>query len=237
MAALETVLVTCEHAVNRIPRPYAGCFTAARGELAAHEGLDLGALWAARRLARAFAAPIEIGEVSRLLVDLNRSFDHPRLFSKYSARLSDEDKEAVLERYYYPYRNRVEGWIRQRIAAGERVLHVSVHSFVPVLRGVERNAEIGLLYDPARAREKKLCAEWASALRRLLPGYRVRRNYPYRGVSDGLTVHLRRCFPDRSYRGGEIELNQACLVESESGRGAMVRAIAEGLRAAAALAP
>ncbi len=235
MPARDTVLVTCEHAVNRIPRRYAGYFTAAGANLAGHEGLDLGALWAARRLARSLSAPMVAAEASRLLVDLNRSCGHPRLFSQYSARLSDEEKRVVLARYYHPYRDRVEAWIRKTIGDGGSVLHVSVHSFVPVLRGSERSADIGLLYDPSRERERSLCREWGSAVRRHVHGCRVRFNYPYRGAADGFTKHLRNRFPERSYRGVEVEFNQAWLIKKGSARDAMVRAVVEGLIEASAL--
>jgi hypothetical protein len=36
----------------------------------------------------------------------------------------------------------------------------------------------------------------------------VRRNYPYRGWSDGLTTALRRRFAERAYVGIELEVNQ-----------------------------
>ncbi|HVJ30087.1 MAG TPA: N-formylglutamate amidohydrolase, partial [Gammaproteobacteria bacterium] len=36
----------------------------------------------------------------------------------------------------------------------------------------------------------------------------LRRNYPYRGVSDALVTHLRRRYGGRGYVGMELELNQ-----------------------------
>ncbi len=81
------------------------------------------------------------------------------------------------------------------------VFHVAVHSFTNYLDG-ERNADIGLLYDPRRA-EKGLCVRWEEILNELDPALRVRRNYPYRGEADGLPTWLRRKFPDRAYVGVE----------------------------------
>jgi hypothetical protein len=48
----------------------------------------------------------------------------------------------------------------------------------------------------------------------------MRRNYPYRGTSDGLTTHCRRLLPDRAYVGLEIELNQRLLGDDASARAA-----------------
>lgn len=95
------------------------------------------------------------------------------------------------------------------IAPKERtVLHLGIHSFTPELRGEVRRADMALLYDPSRARERALCVAWTEALRRLLPGRHVRRNYPYRGRSDGLTTSLRAAHGEEGYLGIEIEVNQ-----------------------------
>jgi hypothetical protein len=36
----------------------------------------------------------------------------------------------------------------------------------------------------------------------------LRRNYPYRGISDSLVTHLRRRYGARGYVGMELEINQ-----------------------------
>jgi predicted N-formylglutamate amidohydrolase len=77
-----------------------------------------------------------------------------------------------------------------------------------VLDGEARRADVGRLYDPARAGERDLCLRWRNALRRRAPGLTVRRNYPYTGRSDGLTAWLRRRFPAECYLGIELEVNQ-----------------------------
>jgi predicted N-formylglutamate amidohydrolase len=116
-----------------------------------------------------------------------------------------------LDRYWWPHRNNVLTAVQAGVDSGSRVVHIAVHSFTGVLNGQTRNAEIGLLYDPARPRELDLCNRWIEALRELLPEFRVRRNYPYRGNADGLTTWLRRRFPDPQYAGIELELNQTLL--------------------------
>jgi len=97
------------------------------------------------------------------------------------------------------------------IAHGNRVIHLASHSFTPVLDGVVRNADIGLLYDPARPGEVELCRRWQAKLEARAPGLRVRRNYPYTGRSDGFTAWLRRRFPADRYVGIELEINQQQL--------------------------
>src|SRR5690606_21042231 len=104
------------------------------------------------------------------------------------------ERALVLERYYRPYRGAVEAAVAGAARRGA-VLHVSVHSFTPVLDGDVRRADVGLLFDPRRAGEAACAAAWRDALRIALPrGTVVRRNYPYRGTADGFTTQLRKRF-------------------------------------------
>lgn len=92
--------------------------------------------------------------------------------------------------------------------SGMPVLHLAIHSFTPNLNGEKRRADVALLYDPRRSPEAELCRRWAETLAMQSP-LRIRRNYPYRGVSDGLPTYFRRHFAEASYIGIEVELNQA----------------------------
>jgi predicted N-formylglutamate amidohydrolase len=202
------LLVTCEHGGNRIPPEYRHLFAGYASVLASHRGHDPGALTLARELARSLHAPLVASTVSRLLVELNRSPGHPRQWSERTRDLTPLEKERLAERYYDPYRREVQARIEHAIGDGHRVLHVSCHSFTPVLEGVRRRTDIGLLYDPRRTPERALCVRWQHLLRSRIAPLRVRRNYPYRGYDDGLTTFLRRVFPQAAYAGVEIEVNQ-----------------------------
>jgi predicted N-formylglutamate amidohydrolase len=222
-------LFTCEHGGNRIPRRYARSFSDAGGVLASHVGFDLGALDLARRLAHRFDVPLAAATVSRLLVDLNRSPGHPRLFSAYVARLPADEKRRIIERFHRPHRNRVEDRVRRWIEKGEPVLHLAVHSFVAELNGATRRADVGLLYDPTRRGERRLCRSWVEVLREDAPSLRVRLNYPYRGTADGLTTFLRRRFSPGQYWGIELEVNQKHLEATAATRQMVRGAIGDSL--------
>jgi predicted N-formylglutamate amidohydrolase len=200
-------IVTCEHAANRIPRKYRALFRGRRRLLESHQGYDPGALAMARSLSRSLDATLFAATVSRLLVELNRSPGHPVLYSMVMRNAPESVREEVYERYYVPYRKRVEDAVRGAVERGSRVVHISSHSFTPRLHGVVRKADVGLLYDPGRKSELLLSARWQAALRAGAPHWSVRRNYPYKGANDGLTRYLRGRFPDSVYSGIELEIN------------------------------
>lgn len=208
MARPAHFLITCEHGGNRIPPRYRRYFSGDEALLKTHRGYDPGALAVARELAKGFAAPLYFSTTSRLLIDLNRSIGHPRLYSEATRNAAAPDRSNILKRYYLPYRHKVEAAVAEAIAHGGQVIHISSHSFTPELGGRVRNADIGLLYDPARQAEHALCRRWQAALVAGAPGLRVRRNYPYTGKSDGLTAYLRTRFPSDVYAGIELEINQ-----------------------------
>ena len=206
--AAPALLVTCEHGGRNVPARYRALFAGQDALLRTHRGFDAGSLAMARDLADGLGAPLVSSTTTRLLVDLNRSMGHPRLFSEVTRGLPPAERERILDEHYRPYRRQVE----ERVATQRRpVVHVSSHSFTPVLDGEVRNADIGLLYDPRRARERALAARWKAAILERQPGLRVRFNYPYAGRADGLTSAMRRRFPDARYAGIELEINQRCL--------------------------
>lgn len=202
------LLITCEHGGNRIPAKYWPLFKKHRALLESHRGYDPGALAVARDFAAAFDAELVYSTTSRLLVELNRSPNHRQLLSDMTRALPAGERERLLERYYFPYREWVQRQVGDSIARGNRVLHVSCHSFTPRLDGETRRADIGLLYDPKRLNEARFCAAWQSAFRSIEPWLNVRRNYPYRGYADGLTTSLRKRHADSTYAGIELEVNQ-----------------------------
>ena len=207
----DELILSCEHASNRVPARYAANFARAKRWLDTHRGYDIGALAVARRFARVLDAPLHIGKVSRLVVDLNRSPGHRDQFSTYVADLGAAEQRRIVARYYEPYRDAIEEQIDTHVHAGRRVLHLTVHSFTPVLRGRRRRAGVGLLHDPARRREAELSGRWQDNIRRGDPRLRVRKNYPYTGLSDGLIPYLRQRYPVSRYIGVEIEMNQRLL--------------------------
>lgn len=233
------LVITCEHASCAVPRELAGLGLPA-SVLRQHVGWDPGALPVARALAREFDAPLVVGEWSRLVADLNRSEDHPRVVAERAHghaipgnRIDAAGRDRRLARYWRPWRRRVERLVAQTVArvaggAGAPCTHLSVHSFVPELNGVVRRNDVGLLFDPRRDRERAFVVALQRELRRL--GLSVRKNFPYFGHTDGMTSHLRARLPRDGYLGIEIELNQR-VARQAAGQRRLTAALVAALRA------
>jgi len=206
------LVVSCEHAVNTVPEVYKPLFAPHLPLLDTHSGIDFGALSIAQDFKKRLDCDFVQSEVTRLLIDCNRSLSHRQCFSKVTASLSKQEKAIIIQQFYLPFRQEVENHIKKHIQKRKQVLHLSIHSFTPDLNGIKRNTDIGLLYDPKRTSEKTLARRWQQQFKLEDKNLRVRLNYPYRGITDGFTAVLRRQFPDEDYIGLEIEANQA-LVE------------------------
>jgi predicted N-formylglutamate amidohydrolase len=206
------IVLTCEHAFPDIPEKYKHLFANDRQVLNTHEAFDPGAYEVFQSLS-SLADSKHYQKIGRLLVESNRSSWHKILFSRYTENISKSEKEELLEVYYKPYRNEVESAIRSLLETGHEVLHISVHSFTPKLNNEVRNADIGLLYDPQREREKQISNIWKSLLRENKP-LNIRSNYPYLGKSDGFTTYLRKQFPE-NYIGIELEVNQKWVKKNQ----------------------
>jgi predicted N-formylglutamate amidohydrolase len=205
---MRKIILTCEHAGNKIPSAWQKKFLPPKEILESHRGIDIGAKKIAVHLEKALKCPFFIYENTRLLIELNRSLHHPKLFSEFSKHLREEEKQKLIETLYLPYRTAVEKEIRKR----KPVIHLGIHSFTPIFEGVERDIDIGLLYDPKRKKEREFCL----ALKNKLPKeYRVKLNRPYLGKADGFTTHLRKLFKENEYLGIEIEVNQKIAAQIE----------------------
>jgi predicted N-formylglutamate amidohydrolase len=206
------LIITCEHGGNLIPEDYKYYFKDCEAVLNSHRGYDIGALDVFMTL-KPFADYALNSETSRLLIELNRSLHHPNLFSEFTKPLPKNVREDIILSYYLPYRNAVENAIKEWINQNETVLHLSIHSFTPILNQRKRRADVGLLYDSKSVHEKTFCKSFKKELNLLNPSLNIRYNYPYLGSADGFTTYLRKKF-NENYLGVEIEVNQKYAIDT-----------------------
>lgn len=196
-------LLSCEHAGNQVPRSFARLFKNRQWLLETHRGYDPGAFFIAQRLAKQLKVKLYSCRTTRLLVDVNRTLSQETLFSSLSQTLSVEEKERALNRYYWPYWDELE-----TNSCSGRVFHFSIHTFTPVMKGVRRKCDIGLLYKRTDRRARAIAQRMKIFLDKHHPEILVRENFPYDAESGGIMQGLRSRHKNRDYSGLYIEINQ-----------------------------
>lgn len=143
-------VLSCEHASPRLPEPWSW-HPDDHWLMGTHWAYDLGARAFTLELGAALRANAVLARFSRLLVDPNRSLDQESLFRticdervvRLNEAMSEEDKQARLERYYKPFHSALD----QALARSTAPLLFSIHSFTPNYEGVIRDVEIGVLFN------------------------------------------------------------------------------------------
>jgi len=215
-----------------MPRAYAGLGVprAARFD---HIGWDIGARGVQREIARRLGVPAAASRWSRLLIDCNRELDDPSLIvttsdgvavpgNRHVSRAERARRSAL---YHAPYHAAVDRMVarassRQSDAA---VQLLALHSFTPVMAGVERPFDIGVLFDAYPVLARRLGRTLATL------GYRVRYNEPYSGL-DGLIYSARRHGDAHDVAYVELEINNA-LLRTSAGMLRLGRDVARALAA------
>lgn len=143
------LLLIADHASNRVPTGIVLGIDPALFDL--HIAIDIGVAPLAEALCAILGCPGVLGDVSRLVIDLNRELDSPGLVPTISDGHEipgnvSIDPAARIERYWRPYHYA----IAERIAANRPALLLSLHSFTPALASmpeVARPWEMGVLYN------------------------------------------------------------------------------------------
>ena len=217
------LMITCEHASNALPDFVLRAFRDSDGipdeVLASHRGYDIGAYKIFSILVKRLKPDFHsASKFSRLVVDMNRSSTSKSFYSEYTSSLPSTVKARMLS-LWEKYREKIASFVAGKISPKQRkadkealpkVIHLGIHSFTPVLNGVKRDADVGILYDPSRPSEAKIAEILIKNILDREPSLRIRKNYPYLGKSDGLTTTLRQKFGP-AYAGLEIEINQKLL--------------------------
>ncbi|HLT92763.1 MAG TPA: N-formylglutamate amidohydrolase [Woeseiaceae bacterium] len=183
-ASTYPVLLVCDHASRRLPRALGdlGLDPVARQS---HLAWDIGAGELTRRLAASLGATAVLAEYSRLVVDTNRDLLDAEAFLAWgdgvaipgNRNLGPAERAARAEAVYRPYHRAIHEQIRRLVAAGRVPAVLAIHSFTPVLDGVSRPWEVGILWDVDRRVPDILIPALEEA------GYHVGDNEPYSGRS------------------------------------------------------
>lgn len=225
------LLLVCDHASARLPRSLGDLGLdppARRGHLA----VDIGAEAVVRGLAAGLGVTAVLAGYSRLVVDLNRDLLDPAAFLEFgdgvvipgNRNLSPEAKAARADVFYKPYHHAIREQVARLRQAGPGPAVVAVHSFTPVLDGVSRPWQMGILWDADR--------RFAETMVRLLreAGFVVGDNEPYSGKApQDYTIDTHGEAAGLPHVGIEIRQD---LVDDDEGARAVAAVIAKALERA-----
>jgi predicted N-formylglutamate amidohydrolase len=186
------VLLLCDHASRFVPRALDN-LGLSEAELSRHIAWDIGIADVTRDLAIRLNAPAVLSHFSRLLVDPNRAHDDPTLIPQLSdgaivpanRHLPEAARQARIDAFHRPYHAAVTRMLDALCARGPVPALISMHSFTPVMKGIERPWQIGILWN----RDGRLPVPLMDRLR--AEGLTVGDNEPYSGRDNhGYTLHV-----------------------------------------------
>lgn len=203
------VLITCEHASERLPAPWAWS-ARDRRLVGTHWAFDLGAADLAREYAELVGAVAVLSRFTRLLADPNRPEGSPTLFREFAEgepvelnqSIDPAEREIRLDGYYRPFHAAVD----REVAASRAPILLAMHTFTPLYEGSPRTLEIGVLFDDEEALAMRMVDALAGA------GLRVAPNEPYSG-REGLIHVVDRHARTHARRAIEIEVRQDIAVD------------------------
>jgi predicted N-formylglutamate amidohydrolase len=149
-----SLVLACDHASAFIPAAY-DRLGLCDVQLSRHIAYDIGAADVVRALAEQLGCAAVLSNFSRLLIDPNRGEDDPTLIMKISdgaivagnARLTAQDRQERLERFYRPYHAALAGKMDAVALGGHVPVLFSIHSFTPCWKGFMRPWHAAVLWD------------------------------------------------------------------------------------------
>lgn len=175
-------LLVCDHASRLFPRAL-GDLGLDPLALRCHLALDIGAEALTQALARSLGLTAVLAGYSRLVVDCNRDLLDPGAFLEFgdglvvpgNRNLSPAQKSARADAIYWPYHRAIDSEIKRLADGSASPAVIAIHSFTPVLDGVSRPWQFGILWDADRRISDVLIRDLTAA------GFVVGDNEPYSG--------------------------------------------------------
>ena len=119
-------LFSCENATCAVPEAYREIFRDEEDVLTSCEGWEPGSLNLAQAFAMRFRTPLVHGDVTRLLIDLEKDGDER--WSRFSLKLPEATRLKLVERHEKPYRTLLFQRTGEDLRRHQAVLHVMVHT-------------------------------------------------------------------------------------------------------------
>ncbi|MGM0423114.1 MAG: N-formylglutamate amidohydrolase [Pseudomonadota bacterium] len=188
-----SVLIICDHASNKIPKKL-NTLGVDHATLEKHIAYDIGTEYIGKYIADQMNVPAVLSGFSRLVVDLNRDLDHHCSIAEINddiripgnENLHPAQKQRRIDEIYTPYHAEISASIDTIRKQGKQPFVISVHSFTPEMNGVQRETEIGILWEQSN---KDIATAILKDLENRNPDLVVGNNQPYSFVDEPRLNH------------------------------------------------
>jgi hypothetical protein len=199
-------LFSCENATCAVPEAYREVFRGQEDVLTSSEGWEPGVLNLGQGFAMKFRTPLVHGDVTRLLIDLEKDGDER--WSRFSKTLPEATRVKLADRHERPFRASLNQRIAEDLRRHDALLHVMLHTD-PATEGLV------LLETPEGA---VVAEQFAAAWRQRL----VAANLDVRqvkGMAFSTLAHsLAAAFPADSYAQLRVSISQSFFLEGRPWR-------------------
>ena len=213
-----SILLVCDHAGQRVPRALHGLGIPS-AELDRHIGWDIGAAGVTRALAASLDAAAILQLYSRLVIDCNRKPGHPTSIPPVSDGTPIPANRPAAPggnapwrtgretEIFAPYHDAIARHLDREHAAARRPAVIAVHSFTPVMDGIARPWQAGVLHN----HDPRLALAVGEQLRR--EGLTVGDNEPY-ALSDDSDYTIPVHAEQRGLPNLELEIRQDLITSA-----------------------
>ncbi len=149
-------LFSCDNATCAVPEAYREIFRGSEEIVGSTEGWEPGALNLAQGFAMKFRTPLVHGDVTRLLIDLQK--DGEARWSRFSLKLPEPTRVKVADRHERPYRLTLNQRIAEDLRRHEALLHVMIHT------DLGTDGQVMLETPPGAELAEKFASAWRARL-------------------------------------------------------------------------
>jgi predicted N-formylglutamate amidohydrolase len=225
------LLLICDHASRAVPRAL-DRLGLSDADLLRHIGWDIGAAEVTRRLGERLGAPAVLAGYSRLVIDCNRGLGDPSSIPEVSdgvvvpgnAGLTPAARVARVAACFRPYHEAIAASLAPFASRGVAPVVISIHSFTPVMNGLERPWHVGVLWNHDPRVPVPLIAGLAAADPRRVVGD----NQPY-SAREPAGYSIRTHAEAAGLPHAAIEIRQD-LIDTPAGAEFWAEAIADALK-------
>jgi predicted N-formylglutamate amidohydrolase len=208
------LILFCDHAGRAVPKQL-GDLGLSAAFFDKHIAWDIGIGDLGRHLSALLDAPLLLCGYSRLVIDCNRHLDDPTSIPQISDQieipgnrgLSVQQRQQRAAEIFTPYHQALDQLTDAKLAAGQRPVLLSLHSFTPLMNGFQRPWHIGILWNKDARLPMPLMRRFAAE-----PGVVVGDNEPYSG-RDGHGYSMKYHAEARGLSHALIEVRQDLIAD------------------------